>query len=291
MATNVKKTSGNYVDSAYAFVVDSSGNMVGGTATAPSAGDQDGSAMYRLTGIKDFPFQPTQADRPTQLGDGGALVRFVNKSPELPEGVLTVGARDLTFTALLETLVARDVAGGTFLGRNPKNPTFRDIGWVVQSPAKSLDSGSENAAHWEGIMVYKTNGAARGRNSFNTNSLPDYNYDIVGNRATQFPWGVSFTALLDGDTEFVFSEFTWPYRFMMQRFTGDGIETDFNLAHTLAEDSVDNLALYINGTPATWVTGVPGAGEFGADASTGVISLGTAPASNGIVVCLYGVTA
>lgn len=289
MATNVKKTSGNYVDNAYAFVVDSSGNMVGSTATAPTAGDQDGSAMYRVTGVKDFPFQPTQSDRPTQLGDGGALVRFVNKSTELPEGVLSFGARDLTFTALLETLVTRDVAGGTFLGRNPKSPTFRDIGWVVQSPAKALDTG-QAISHWEGVIVYNTNGTARGRNSYNTNSLPDYNYDIVGNFAAQYPWGVSFSASLDGDTEFVFSEFTWPYRLMMQRYTGDGIETDFNLAHTLAADSADNIAVYVNGTAITWVTGVPGAGEFGADAGTGVITLGTAPASSAVVVVLYGFT-
>lgn len=287
--TNVKATSGNYVNSVWWGVVDSSSYLIGNSATAPSAGDQDGATMAQLVGVQDFPFAPQDADRPTQLGDGGALTRFINAPTELPGATSNFGAYDKTFAAVAQELVVVDVGGGSMLGRNPKNPTFADILFLVYSPTKSKDSATLNASSWECMLVLKSNVSPKGRNSYATNALPTYSYDMVANFASALPWGTAFASGTHGDTEFALWDFDWPYKPILQRWTGDGLETTFNLSKNIASDAATNIVVFVNGTAQTWVTGVPSAGEFGVtEGATDTIVLGTAPASSAKVVALYG---
>lgn len=286
MTVDVKQMVGNYAESLYYGARDSSGYLVGATATAPTAGNQDGSAMARLRGLQDFPFEPVDPDRPTQRGDGGALARFLNKPTELPEANMTFGAGDYDFDALAQTLsVIATFGGGEFIGRQPEDPTFEDLILLAIAQAKDLSGNSL----WEARFIHTVNVYSKGRNSFNDSSLPTYNYSMVANYSSYYPWGLAFVAGTDGDDKFVYTDFTWPYRPILQRWTGDAAETTFNLAQNIAEDSADNIIAYVNGTAATWVTGAPGAGEFGiTEGATDTLVFGTAPASAGKVVSLYG---
>jgi hypothetical protein len=289
MATSIKKIVGNYADSVYYGVVDSSGYLVGGTATAPVAGNQDGSAMLQLLGVQDFPFEAVDPETPSQPGDGGTLARFINKPTELPSASGVFGSSDYTFSALCQSLSVVDWGGGSFIGGNPKDPTYEDLVMLAISQGKAQDSGSVGVAHWEARLILKANVFSKGRNTFNTSSLPTYSHTVVGNYSEYYPWGHQFAAGDEGDTQFVYLDFTWPYRPILQRYTGDGSETDFNLAKNIAEDSADNIVAFVNGTEQTWVTGVPGAGEFGiTEGATDVAVFGTAPANNAKVVICYG---
>lgn len=289
MAVNIKKTVGNYVDSCWYGVVDSSGYLVGGTATAPTAGSTTGAPMLQLTGVQNFPFAPLDPDRPTQLGDGGALARFINKPTELPQADASFGAGDKTFMALVQSMLIEDIGGGSFVMGQPKNPDFEDILFLVYSPAKSQDSGSLNTSVWECMLILKANVFPKGRNDFATNALPTYSYGMVANYAEAYPWGHAFTAGDEGDTEAAILYFDWPYRPIIERWTGDNTETSFNLTKNIAEDSATNIVVFVNGTAQTWVTGAPGAGEFGITAGTpDVLVLGTAPAAAAKIVAMYG---
>lgn len=289
MATSIKKIVGNYADSVYYGPVDSTGYLIGSTSTAPVAGNQDGSAMAQLLGVQDFPFESVDPDTPSQPGDGGTLARFINKPTELPQSTASFGSSDYTFAALCQSLTVVDWGGGSFLGGNPKDPTYTDLLLLAISQGKAQDSGSVGVAHWEARLILKANVYSKQRDSFNTSSLPTYNHTIVGNYSEYYPWGHAFSAGDEGDTQFVYMDFTWPYRPIFQRFTGDDSETTFNLAKNIALDSADNVVAFVNGTEQTWVTGAPSPGEFGiTESTTDTIVFGTAPGSDAKVVVLYG---
>jgi len=286
--TGVTEHVGNYVDGLYYGTHDSSGYLVGSTTTAPVAGSQDGSMLARLQGVQSFPFGLLPAERPSQPGDGGVIARFLNRSTELPDATLTLGAANFDFDALAESSAVVTVGGGRFIGRQGYNPTYSDLILLCVAAAKSIESGNTGGM-WEARLVYSANAQSRGRNSFDTGSLPSYEVDVIGNYASAYPWGTAFVSGTDGDDQFVVVDFTWPYRPILERWTGDGSETTFNLGQNIAEDSSDNIAVYGNGTALTWVTGVPSAGEFGVtESTTDTIVCGTAPASAAKVVALYG---
>jgi hypothetical protein len=289
MATAVSKIVGGYAEGLYYGVVDSSGYLVGSTASAPAAGNQAGSAMAQLLGIKNFPFAPVDPDRPTQRGDAGALARFIHRPTELPESNMIFGASDYDFYALCQALAVLTLGGGKFVLGQAYNPTYADLVLLAFSQGKSQESASEGSGLWEARIILKTNIFPKGRTAFNDEALSEYEYALVSNYATAFPWGHAFSDADEGDTKAAYVDFTWPYRPILQRWTGNNTETSFNLDKNIAEDSADNIVVFVNGTAQTWVTGAPGAGEFGITAGTpDVLVLGTAPASNAKVVALYG---
>jgi hypothetical protein len=114
---------------------------------------------------------------------------------------------------------------------------------------------------------------------------------MIGNYAVVYPWGHPFSEADEGDVKAVGFEFTWPYRPVMQRWTGNAVATSFNLAYAIAEDSADNIVVFENGVAITYAAGAPAAGQFGITAGTpDLLVFGTAPASDAKVVALYGRT-
>jgi len=289
MTVDVAKAVGNYAEGLYYGVVDSSGYLVGSTATAPVGGVVTGSAMAQLMGLQDFPFTANDPDMPSQRGDAGALARFINRSTELPGATLTMGAFDYTFAALCQALEVDDSGGGEFLSGNPYTVTYADLCLLMVAQAKSLETASSGSGLWEARMIHKVNMFPKLRTTFNDNALPSYEYNMVANYASRLPWGRAFTSGGDGDTSFVYTDFTWPYRPIVQRWTGDNTETDFELAQNIAEDSATNIIVYVDGVAQTWVTGAPGAGEFGiTEAATDLLVLGTPPGTSAVLAALYG---
>lgn len=289
--TSVKKAVGNYADSVYYGISDSAGYLNGATETAPTAGDATGSAMAQLVGVQNFPFQPADPDMPSQKGDGGVICRFINKPTDLPDSELTFGASDYDFSALIQSLKVLTLGGGRFLLGQPYDPTFRDVMFLVTSPAKSQESASMDAGLWEARLILKTNVTPKGRDAFKTDGLPTYGYRMVANYAACYPWGHAFTETDEGDVKGVSLDFTWPYRPIIQRWTGNNVLTSYNLAFAIAEDSADNIVVFENGVALTYAAGAPGAGAFGITAGTpDVLVFGTAPAANAKIVALYGRT-
>jgi hypothetical protein len=289
MTVDVAKAVGNYAEGLYYGVVDSSGYLVGATATAPVAGVVGGSAMAQLKGLQDFPFTANDPDMPSQRGDAGALARFINRSTELPGATLTMGAFDYGFAALCQALEVDDSGGGEFLGGNPYTVTYADLCLLVVSQAKSLETASAGSGMFEARMIHRVNMFPKLRTTFNDNALPSYEYNMVANYASRFPWGRPFTAADDGDTSFVYTDFTWPYRPIVQRWTGDNATVSYELAQNIAEDSATNIIVYQDGVALTWATGAPGAGEFGiTEAATDLLVFGTAPTAASVVCALYG---
>lgn len=291
MPADVSLHSGNYVRSVF-YGVKENGLLLGSTATAPTAGDQDGSIMAQLRWVKNWPLQPVSSDRPNQLGDGGVAKRFINRPNELPSDTATFGAADKTFQALCQSMIKRNVGGGQFVPVQPKSPTYRDFFFMVQAPSQSDETASLDEEMWEGTIYLGCKVDPKGRTGYSTNGLPDYAYDIVTNYGARHIWGEALVAGTDGDTEMVAVDFTWPYQLIFQRFTLDGTETTFNLGKQLAEDSADNIVVfrYSSGTVTelTWIAATPGATEFEADTSANTLTLGAGGTSGDSLVVGFG---
>jgi len=291
MAVDVKKRVGAGFDSMWWAVADSAGYMqgAGSSTAAPAAGNQDGVAMAQLAGAKSFPFAPVQPDRPTATGDDGAIARFLFSPMDLPEATFTLAVGDMDFAAAAIATVAHNLGGGYFIPIQPPTPTFADLILLAVSQAKSQESGSSGAGLFECRLIMKANAYPRERASFEERATAVYEYDIIGNFADVYPWGLALSAGSNGCEQAVAMDFTWPYRPILQRWTGNNIEVTFNLAKNIAEDSADNIIVYVDGIAQTWKTGVPGAGEFGiTEGATDTLVLGTAPGTNAKVVALYG---
>lgn len=289
MAVDVKKSYAAGAVSVYYAVRDSSGYMVGSTATAPTAGTQTASGMAQLEGIKNWPLQPQETERVYVTGDNGALGSFLFKPVQMPSGEVTFGAHDMDFAAVAMRQVVHNLGGGQFFGIQGENISYEDLMFLAFSDAKSLTTGSRHSSMYYCNLVLNAQAFYRGRDAFNERAEASFVYSLTANKSSVYPWGLAFSDANNGDTEFVILEFTWPYKPYMDRWTGNNTETTFNLTKNIALDSDDNIIAYVNGVAQTWVTGAPGAGEFGiTEGATDTIVFGTAPANNAKVVALYG---
>ncbi|MCC7569564.1 MAG: hypothetical protein KO463_08135 [Candidatus Methanofastidiosa archaeon] len=285
---NVKQYLEAGVDDIYYGARDSAGYLIGNTATAPAAGNQDGAAMALLEGIKTVPLALQEVERVNITGSNRALgVRQFNPI-ELPSGTPTLGTADMVFAALAMNLTLAEIGAFTFLGLQPSELSFQDLILMTVNAGTSRASGSEGSTIYTGKIVLAAQCFWQDDAGMTERQAVDYQFSVTAQYGARFPWGLA----LPGSVQYAAVRYTSLYKPMIQRWTGDGVETDFNLAKDLAEDSADNIAVYVDGVAQTWVTGVPGAGEFGVTLNTAptedVIVLGTAPADGAKVVAIYG---
>ncbi len=289
MAYDVKKVTSAGAASVYYGAVDSTGYLIGSTASAPAAGDADGSSMAQLEGVKNFPFVPNAPDRLNITGDDGAIAQFLWNPIELPTGDATFAVSDMDFAALAMTTLVHDLGGYEFLGVQPANVTYQDLCLLVTAQAKSRTTATAGSSLFYNYLIMKANAYYQGRDAFAERAEAAFIYNLIANKSTNYPWGVAFTDGVNGDTEFVVMEFTSAYRPMIQRWTGNAVLDTFNLSKNIADDAANNIAVYVAATAQTWVTGAPGAGEFGiTEGATDTLVLGSVPAGGAKVVALYG---
>lgn len=289
MAANVKKLVGAGLDRVMYGVVDSSGYLIGSTGTAPVAGNQTGSTMLQLLGAKNFPFTPVDPDRPTSTGDDGSLARFLFEATELPQADPTFGAFDATFDALIQGMITHDIGGFTFAPVQPDSPTYADMLFLVTRQAKSQDTGSVGASHWDNLLILKANVSPRG-SSFQERATAEEGYSMIGNYAEAYPWGLAFSSGNNGTTQMVAARFSSAYRPVIQRWTGDGAEDEFTLSATLANNAATDIAVYVAGVAQTWAAADPGAGAGEFDVASSTMTFGSVPADGAKIVAIYGYT-
>ena len=287
MAVNVTKHVGAGLASFWWTISD--GTYMQGGTTAPTAGNQDGQAMSQLLGAKSWPFAPVDPDRPTATGDDGAKARFLFNPTDLPEASAVFSVGDYDFAAAAVSMLVDTVGDGSFIGLQPSSPTYRDLIFLATSQAKSQETGTVGSGMFEHRLIIKANAFQRLRTAFEERAIGNYEYAMVANYADYYPWGEAFTVGNQGDTQFVGFDFTWPYKAMLQRWTGNNTEVTFNFTKNVAEDSATNVLVWVDGVAGTWVTGATAGGQFGVTLSTtDTLVFGTAPGAAAKIVALYG---
>lgn len=282
MAVNVKKYAASGARLVYYGVMDTDGYLVGSTATAPSAGDQTGSGMLQLEGVKNFPFKPAQNQKNTQTGDDGPIAQFFYDPTELPSSQPQFATADYTFDALIQSLVVDDVGDTSILAVQPAAPTYRDICLIVQRQAKSRASGSVGSSMWNGLIIPKCNIAALDSDGYQERADAAFSYDLITNSVDKYPWGTALTALANGTLGAPAFKFTSPWKRHLWRWTGNNTQTVFNLPNTPAGADGNAVVIFVAGVKKTYTS------DYTVDVSAKTVTFGAAPASNAKIHAWYG---
>jgi len=286
MPINTKKFTAAGADHVWYATLDTSGYLQGGTATAPSAGDQDGSPALELIGVKDFPFSPAEPERLVITGNDRPLSQFVFQPASFPQDTLNFGAADLVFNALAQGVKVVDLGGLSMTPLQPADADWPDLILLAGSKAKSRADGSTNLKLWHYLLIPRVQVVPKGRTGFNEHGEGQFSYAMSANPFDVYPWGVALDAATEGTGECVGMDITSPYRLHLHRFTGDGVETDFNLDYTPALEDGDTVQVWVDGTLQTYGSG----DDYEVTASTKVLSFSAAPADGAKIVVLYGYT-
>jgi len=262
-------------------ILDTTGRVLGQSASL-TAGDQDGSNMGRLYGVKTMPTGIPEADQLDVTGDDQWLTSFLFGSASGPSGVLEMAVKDMNFEAALKglTIYEHETFAELAVGM-PKDPTYADVAFIFQRQAKSWTAGQRGSGRWEGVVITKANGEVL-YNDFNERAAPPYRYSITMSQSDMRPFGETFGESVFGTEQAAFYQFTSNNPVTLQAWRGDGAQDVFNFAHR--PKAANACAVYVEGikqTITTHYTIDPNAG------SLGTIDFVTAPANNQLIHVFY----
>lgn len=265
-------------------LLDTTGRVLGQSSSL-TAGDQDGSAMGRLHGVKNFPTGIPDPDIVNVTGDDDFMTSFTFASAEGPSGVLEMATQDMVFEAACIGLEILDQEDFSFLALGaPKDPTYADLAFIFQRQAKSWTSGTRGSARYEGIIITKANCQPL-FNDFAERTANPYRYSISMSKSDMPPYGETFGTSVWGTEEMAFFKFTADNPTVLQTWRGNGAQDVFNFAHRPV--SAVKCSVYVEGIKQTITTHY----TIDVNAGTlGTIDFVTAPANNQLVHVLYEFT-
>lgn len=261
--------------------VDATGRLLG-TSESLTAGDQDGGLMGRLHGAKAFPPGIPEPDIVNVTGDDDFMTSFIFPSTDGPGGVLELATQDMAFEAACLGLEVYDMEDFSMIALgSPKDPTFNDLTFLMQRPAKSWSAGSRGAARWEVIVLLKANCQPL-LNDFNERTANPYRYAISTTKSDMKPWGITFGSSDWGTTEAAFIKFTADNPCVMQSWRGDGAQAVFNFG--LRPVAATKCSVFVEGIKRTITTDYtidPNAGALG------TIDFVVPPGNNQLIEILF----
>lgn len=259
-------------------VVNANGYLIGNTADGPSAGDQDGEPMLRLTGARTIPIQAAEDEVVTVTGDDEPMTTFDFPAGTLPSGVFEQSERDMDFEALVQGTKVQSIGDLNVSPLMPSDASKPDLCYLIQRRAKKWESGSRGASAWEIYFVPKAKTTPLGANVEQRTFSP-YRYSFTTSKSDRLPWGATFTEAAHGTTSapFVVVESDNPVH--LHAFQGDNSETVFNLAYT--PKAAAKVHVYVDGVKQTVTTDYAVSGN--------VVTFVAAPADGARILVLYEV--
>lgn len=224
--------------------IDSAGYLIGNTTTAPTAGNQDGSRMNRIAGLRSLPSQAGEAEVFQPDGDDGVLTSFIYNANSLPSGQIGVGVRNQAFTALCGNTKKRTIGGMTFTTRQA-DATPPDLVILAMRQAQDFPTPTQK---WEGVlmMCQMTDLGS----DFAQRANVEYAFSYNAKKTNILPWGESVDGTNWGTSTAPLFDFQSTHPVVLYRFTGDNSETTFNF--DLDIQGVE--AVFVNGTLQTLTT-------------------------------------
>lgn len=261
--------------------LDTDGYFIGSGATAPAAGNQDGSGMARLEGTKNVPIRQGDVVTVPVTGDDETLAIFAFDNEDLPNGTLQTAVLDMDFEAACLGLTLQEIGNLAFLPSGaPKDANRTTMCMIVQGRAKSRVSGSVGNSRYQGVVIPTATMVPLGRDAFQERAAGAYDYSITMNKGDRMPWGATLSDSLNGTEQAAYGVFTLGNPLHAMRWTGDASETVFNLPYTPAGTSLTAEVL-------VFVEGVRVLSGVTVSATGKTLTWGSAPANNARLTCLY----
>jgi len=267
--TNATIAAGNNYH--FGGLLNDNGVLVG--TSDPTAGNQDGSPMFRMLGAKSSPLQPNEPDFVTQTGDDQPMAQWQFDPTENPSGVLTYAVVDLDQEAIFQNTKTFEFAGGKGGVRQPADTSRADICLIHQARAKSADNTTYGASRWYVHLYLKATASPLG-GTLEERTPMDNQISVSVNNSEAFPWGATLQEAIEGTERATQIPYNFDDPITIHTHKGDGAETIFNVAYTPTADA--DIEILINGVKTTdWTR------------SGKAITFGTAPPSDQYIHTVY----
>lgn len=281
MPTSVEKFASAGVDIAFWARNGTDGLPRGITGTLANGAD---SAMAQLVGVQTANLTVQQPRRVNSAGDDGVAAQFIFQPEELPSGDLLLAVFDADFVAQSQGIKVYTDGDWSVTSLQPEQPVFSDITLIINSQAKSKDSGSSGSAGYQVAIFPKVNAVPLGATGIATAAATAYSHALIANKSSIKPWGTAFSTTNDGTTQAaVYGPFFSEGKVRLQTFIGDGSDTTVTLANTPYAASANKVKVFqtVAGvtSPLTYTT------DFSVSGTT--LTFAVAPAAASINVIRY----
>lgn len=259
------------------------GQFIGGTTTAPTAGNASG--MRELLGIKSVPLGVPETDQVIIDGDDISLGEFEFDSIATRRYIVDVAIDDLQLEAYLLDTLLETIAGGTWGARDTIDaPDFNCV-LLHQGRAKKYDANNRGQKAWGSILFPLCTARWLGPVALNSREARAFRLSVTPQLASHNTWGVTLSNSNAGTTGLRQRPVYSDYPYHIQAFRGNNVITaipldfePFAAANTAAWSTINAGAM---GVPLT-VSSVSGQGVTPRTAT-----VSAAPATDAFVTVLY----
>lgn len=259
----------------YYGVFDASGNFLGGTATAPAAGNQTGSPMLRLQGARTLPMNVPEPENVIVSGDDEPKTQFEFDAEALANGTFEMAVRNDVFEALIQgtnVWVHNNFRMGAI---DPADRADVPMCLLLSRRAKDWAAGSRGNKKYQHVFIPQCSIKPL-YNAFDQRTFNPYLYSFTASRSDVLAWTTV------NDTEHgttALSAIAWEADapVMIQRFTGNAAQTVFNLTRAL--DAGGTSMVFVNRVQQAYTTNYTIAGA--------VLTFVVAPAAASVITVVW----
>jgi hypothetical protein len=282
MPTSVEKFASAGTDITFWARNSSGGYPMGATGTLANAAE---SGMLQLYGVQTQNLTVQQPRRVNVTGDDGVVAQFIFQPEELPGGDLVVGVFDADLVAQSQGIKVYTDGDWSVTGLQPEAPVYSDLTLIVNSQAKSKDSGSSGSGGYMVTIYPKVNIVPLGPTGLTSAGPTAFSHALIANKSDKLPWGTSFSTSNNGTTQMaVYGPFFSENRVTIHTHISDGSETTFTLDKTPVAANGNKVKVYRNGTLLTYTT------DYTVDVGTRVVTLDAAGTAADVHTCRYEYT-
>jgi hypothetical protein len=278
--TGINELAANGVQFGYWYVRNGA-YPYGTTGTIAQASSAGGG---RITAIKAIEVSEPAVERLFPTGNNGALgVSFTLQPNELPTGSMTMGGLDQTFITKSNGLVLDTWAGWDILGFGPQCYSFSQMMFVLNSPAKSLETATLNESGWLVTVLLNVENFATTMATMTERAVQEWANALTFSKSSTLPWGTAFTTADNNSTAFVGIQMSSDYPVTAHTYVADGVATTFTLDLTPVAASANAVMVVKNGgaTPMAYTT------DYTVNTTTKVVTLVAAGTAGDKYVVFY----
>lgn len=227
------------------YILDENGVPTGNQSGA------DGYAGINMEGARSFALTVPDVRVIQHIGNDRVLAQDFLPPTEGVRGEIATAKQNLGLDALLTDTLITQIGETTVSGlATDKQGHEVDVCVVAYRQALDTSAGSSQVRRWQMHMIPICRIIPRG-SSAEQDAADENRYTVVPAVATRYPSGHPFSAAPgeEGFTEAQYLRMTAEHPAFMERWTGDGTRTEFNLSWTPI--SVDKTYVEVNGTQAT----------------------------------------
>jgi len=210
-------------------------------------------------------------------GDDRPYHTFQLPPTENPTGELRVSKTNLDAIALLTSTEEFGSAAVRRMGFATDKQGDEET-LFVWGCREAIDSDEDSSTfgdrRWQTYMFLSCKAAIRPA-TMEDAAVGEFSYTLAANPSTVDEFGVTFTTATNGFTKAPILMVVTKYKFMIDAFEGDGLETDFTLSKGASLQTDSFIQVYIDGVVAAYTN------------TAGVLTFGSAPADGAKIIVEY----